>query len=88
MSGCGLTLHAKCANSSRNVSFARVAAGVFTELIEKIGVHGLQVEELYNLDVEDLKRISCVSAQLLVCDYVFFFFLSGSVVRHADRFTV
>ena len=35
--------------------------GVFTELIEEIGVKDCQVEELYVLDQENLQRLKCVS---------------------------
>lgn len=31
--------------------------GVFTELIEKIGVRGIQVEEIYELNKEQLERM-------------------------------
>ena len=38
--------------------------GVFTELIEEIGVKDCQVEELYVLDQENLQRLKYVSTQI------------------------
>ena len=34
-----------------------IASGVFTEMIQKIGVKGAQVEELITLDDEELSRV-------------------------------
>jgi hypothetical protein len=73
-------------------SWGNISQGLFTSLIENLGVQGVQFEELISLDADTIRSLGLVSLLLLLLlllfrklNFIFFLFVSPSIlVSSAD----
>jgi len=67
-----------------NKTFAH-SPGVFTALIEEVGVKGCQVEEIYSLDLTSLQHLKYIASSFFFFFFFFFFFNPFWKKRRSSR---